>query len=213
MNKDTRLILALDVLSAERAYHLARALKGSVDYIKIGYPLILSGGLETVRLISSFMPVIADLKVADIPHTNTLISRQVLAAGAVGLIAHAFTGRDCLKACVSVAREFDALTFAVVEMSHPGTEEFMAPLAEGMARAAVDSGVDGVVAPATRPESIRKVRSTIGEMVIIAPGVGAQGGSARAAIDAGADFLIVGRSIIEADDPVAAALEISDQIR
>jgi len=212
MRKATRLILALDVLSAKNAHHLARVLKDQVDYIKIGYPLILAGGLETISQISAVAPVIADLKVADIPNTNTLISRQVLAAGAEGLISHAFTGRDSLKACVNVAREFDALTFAVVEMSHPGALDFMAPIAEELVKAAVESGVDGVVAPATRPERIRLIRSKIGDKVIIAPGVGAQGGSAKAAIDAGADYLIVGRSVIDAKDPVAAISEIRNQI-
>ncbi|MHC1630874.1 MAG: orotidine-5'-phosphate decarboxylase [Methanotrichaceae archaeon] len=208
MKKDTRLILALDVLSREKAIDLAKSLEGCIDYVKIGYPLILSAGLDIVGQISSSVSVIADLKIADIPNTNTLISRQVLAAGATGLISHAFTGRDCLKACVDVAREFDTLIFAVTEMSHPGAADFMSPQAEKLAQAAIDTGVDGVVAPATRPDRIRLIRSIIGDRIIISPGVGIQGGSAKEAIQAGADYLIVGRYIIEAQDPVAAAKKI-----
>ncbi len=213
MKKETRLILALDVLSEDGALDLVTALEGHVDYVKIGYPLILAAGLGIVHKVSKIVPVIADLKVADIPNTNTLISQQVLAAGAVGLIAHAFVGKDSLKACVKAAKEKDALVFAVTEMSHPGAEEFMAPLAFELARAAVDAGADGVVAPATRPERIRLVRSAIGDKIIISPGVGAQGGSARSALDAGADYLIVGRSITDSEDPAKVADKILEQIR
>jgi orotidine-5'-phosphate decarboxylase len=98
-------------------------------------------------------------------------------------------------------------------MSHPGAELFMAPLAEQMARLAVDVGAAGVVAPATRPERIKLIRSVLGDRIIISPGVGAQGGSARDAIAAGADYLIAGRTIIEADDPEASAKRLSLEIR
>jgi orotidine-5'-phosphate decarboxylase len=86
-------------------------------------------------------------------------------------------------------------------MSHPGAGEFMAPLAEEMARLAVEVGASGVVAPATRPERIRIIRSIVGERIIISPGVGAQGGSPTKALEAGADYVIVGRSVVEARNP------------
>lgn len=205
MIRNSRLILALDVLSEEKALSLASALKDRIDYVKVGYPLILAAGLDIVGEISSMAPVIADLKIADIPNTNTLISEQVLEAGAAGIIAHAFAGRDSLSACVNVAREYGALAFAVTEMSHPGAVEFMAPAAERLARVAKECDVDGVVAPATRPERIRLIRSIVGERAIISPGVGAQGGSPRAALAAGADSLIVGRSITESPNPKSEA--------
>jgi orotidine-5'-phosphate decarboxylase len=210
---NTRLILALDVLSKEKALNLASALKDSIDYVKIGYPLILAAGLDIVEEISSMAPVIADLKIADIPNTNTLISEQVLEAGAAGIIAHAFVGKDSLSACVDAAHEFDALAFAVTEMSHPGAVDFMAPVAERLARVAKECDVDGVVAPATRPERIKLIRSIVGDRAIISPGVGAQGGSPRAALAAGADSLIVGRSITESPNPTASADAILREIQ
>jgi len=210
---NTRLIVAIDVLSKEKALNLASVLKDRIDYIKIGYPLILAAGLDIVGEISSMAPVIADLKIADIPNTNTLISEQVLEAGAAGIIAHAFVGGDSLSACVNVAREYGALAFAVTEMSHPGAVEFMAPAAEGLARVAKECDVDGVVAPATRPERIRLIRSIVGDRAIISPGVGAQGGSPRAALAAGADSLIVGRSITESPNPAASADAILREIQ
>lgn len=204
MKRNTRLILALDVASRERALSLAGALKDYFDAIKIGYPLILNAGLDVVEEISAISHVIADLKIADIPNTNRLICEAVLEAGARGVIAHAFPGRDSLQACANSAKSYGADLFVVTEMSHPGAEQFMAPLAGQLAELAVDVGAAGVVAPATRPERIKLIRSIIGDKIIISPGVGAQGGSARDALSAGADYIIIGRSVIEAKDPCDA---------
>ena len=205
MKRETRLILALDVTSGERALSLVGRLCPYFDAIKIGYPLILAAGLGVVKEIASIAPVIADLKVADIPNTNRLICQAAFKAGASGVIAQAFPGKDSLLACAEVAAENGADLYVVTEMSHPGAEMFMAPQAERMARLAAEVGAAGVVAPATRPERIRLIRSIIGERTIISPGVGAQGGSAGAALEAGADYIIVGRSIYGAEDPEAAA--------
>lgn len=205
MKRETRLILALDVTSGERALSLVGRLCPYFDAIKIGYPLILAAGLGVVKGIASIAPVIADLKVADIPNTNRLICQAAFQAGASGVIAQAFPGKDSLLACAEVAAEHGADLYVVTEMSHPGAEMFMAPQAESMARLAAEVGAAGVVAPATRPERIRLIRSIIGERIIISPGVGAQGGSAGAALEAGADYIIVGRSIYGAEDPEAAA--------
>ena len=212
MNKKNSLILALDVVSRDKALSLAELLVDYFDAIKVGYPLILHAGLGIVEEISSISPVIADLKIADTPNTNRLICEAVLGAGADAIIAQAFPGKDSLVACADCARGFGADLFVVTEMSHPGAEQFMAPLAERMARLAVESGASGVVAPATRPERIRMIRSIIGDKLIISPGVGAQGGSAGEALQAGADYLIVGRSVYGSADPVAQAKELAAQV-
>ena len=212
MKKKNSLILALDVLSRDKALELTEQLVDHFDAIKVGYPLILHAGLGIVEEISSISPVIADLKIADTPNTNRLICEAVLGAGAGAIIAQAFPGKDSLVACADCAESFGADLFVVTEMSHPGAEQFMAPLAERMARLAVESGASGVVAPATRPERIRMIRSIIGDKLIISPGVGAQGGSAGEALQAGADYLIVGRSVYGSADPVAQAKELAAQV-
>ncbi|MFB3765205.1 MAG: orotidine-5'-phosphate decarboxylase [Methanotrichaceae archaeon] len=212
MKKNTQLILALDVTSGKRALSLAGSLKNYFDAIKIGYPLILSAGLDIIHEISAIAPVIADLKIADIPNTNKLICESVLDAGAEGIIAQAFTGRDSLQMCADCAEKYDAKLFAVTEMSHPGAKQFMAPLAIELAKLAVEVDVAGVVAPATRPDRIRLIRSIIGDRLIISPGVGAQGGSASAAVSAGADYLIIGRSVIDAADPAGSTKRILSEI-
>jgi orotidine-5'-phosphate decarboxylase len=212
MNKKNSLILALDVLSRDKALELTEQLVDHFDAIKVGYPLILHAGLGIVEEISSISPVIADLKIADTPNTNRLICEAVLGAGAGAIIAQAFPGKDSLVACADCAESFGADLFVVTEMSHPGAEQFMAPLAERMARLAVESGASGVVAPATRPERIRMIRSIIGDKLIISPGVGAQGGAAGEALQAGADYLIVGRSVFGSADPWAQAKELAAQV-
>jgi orotidine-5'-phosphate decarboxylase len=212
MRKETRLILALDVTSRARALYLAQSLKDYFDAIKIGYPLILSVGPWIVKDISSMAPVIADLKIADIPNTNRLICEAVLEKGAIGIIAHAFPGLDSLQACADCARSYEAELFVVAEMSHPGAELFMAPVSQDLAALAMEVDAAGVVAPATKPYKIKLIRSIIGKKTIISPGVGAQGGLPSAALEAGADYLIAGRSIIEAENPIIAAEKLLSEI-
>jgi len=206
-----RLILALDVPDVKGARSVAQAVQGHVDGIKVNWPLVLSTGVGIVRELADLGYVLCDFKIADIPHTSRLIVEQAVRAGASGVICHAFAGEDSVRACVDAAGSADV--FVVTELSHPGGQEFMTTFAEKFARIAVRAGAAGIIAPATRPERIRVLRGIIGVRLILAPGVGAQGGKASDAIAAGADAVIVGRTIYEAKDPAAAARAIGDEIR
>jgi orotidine-5'-phosphate decarboxylase len=201
----SRLLLALDETDPQRAFSVAEAAAPHLAGIKINWPLLMQGGLETVAKLAKLAPVICDLKVADIPNTARLIAEAAYGAGAAGIIAHAFPGAGPLRAIRDVAPNRDL--YAVITMSHPGGGEFFDIVA--LAAIARDGGATGVVAPATRPEDITAVREAVGDLKIIAPGVGAQGGDPRAAITAGADLIIVGRAIYQADDPGAAAREFA----
>lgn len=206
------IIVALDVTNEKDALDIAKGISQYVDYIKVGYPLVLATGLQIIGKLAEYAPVIADFKVADIPNTNRLICEQVFDAGAGGIIVHGFTGRDSLDACVDVAKEYGRDVYVVAEMSHPGAVMFFMDDASDIAKMAVDAGATGMVAPATRPDSIRKLRAIAGDMVIISPGVGAQGAGAKETIEAGADYIIVGRRIYEAKDPVAVVKEIVGEL-
>ncbi|MDD5418253.1 MAG: orotidine 5'-phosphate decarboxylase, partial [Methanomicrobiaceae archaeon] len=81
-------------------------------------------------------------------------------------------------------------------------------IAERLAALAVECAADGIIAPATRPGRIARLREIVGKRAIYSPGVGAQGGDARA-VAALVDGVIVGRSIYEAPDPGAAARQLS----
>jgi len=209
MQSRTHLILALDVLERARAVEIVDAVKEHVDAIKINHPLVLGAGPQIITELSKIAPIICDFKVADIPNTNRLIVERAFALGASGVIVHGFTGEDSVSACVEAA---SGDVFVVTEMSHPGGKRFTQPNAEEMVKLAVECGASGIIAPATRPGRLAALRKVVGDLLILSPGVGAQGGKASDAIKAGADFIIVGRSIYQADDPKSAAKALAEEI-
>lgn len=205
------MILALDLTERESALEVARQVGPLADAIKVNYPIVLCCGFGIVGEMREFNDVICDFKVADVPNTNRLIVEQVMKSGASGVICQGFTGKESLEACVKAAAGIDV--FVVAEMSHPDSDRFIRPHAEEMARLAVDVGATGIIAPGTRPERIAELRKIVGDLLILAPGIGAQGGSAAGAIKAGADYAIVGRSIYQASNPQAAAEAIVNEIK
>lgn len=203
MKKNSRIVLALDETDGRKALEIAESVSDIVDAIKINWPLVLSEGPGMITSLARMGDVICDFKVADIPNTVRLIVENAVSRGASAVIVHAFTGDDSLKAAVDAAG--DAEIYAVTEMSHPGGKMFTAKHAEEMARLGVECGVSGFIAPATRPERIAAIREIAGDLKILSPGVGAQGGKASDALRAGADYAIVGRAIYGSADPRASA--------
>jgi len=210
MERKNGVILALDVTSREEAIRVAEAVRDHVDAIKINWPLILGAGPDIITEMARLRPVVCDMKVADIPNTNRLIVEQAMARGAEAVICHGFTGSDSVKACVDAA---NGQVFVLTEMSHPGGKEFTASVAEKVALLAKAAGARGIVAPATRPDRVAELRKVIGDLEIISPGVGAQGGKASDTLRAGATYVIVGRAIYQADDPSEAARAVSEEAR
>lgn len=206
----TELILSLDVLDRKQAVKIAESCAPFIDAVKVGYPLVLSAGLSIVEDLADLaLPLIADFKVADIPNTNRLICEAVFSAGFDAVIAHGFVGTDAARTCVEVAHDHSGAAYIVAEMSHPGaTEFFHGGVAEKIAALAVACRADGIIAPATRPERIARLREIVGNKAIYSPGVGAQGGDPDAVARL-VDGIIVGRSIYEAEDPAAAAERFS----
>lgn len=210
---DRRLVLALDVYERERALSVVDAASPYLFAVKINWPLVLGAGPDIINELASRTTVICDFKVADIPNTNRLIARQAFGRGGKYLIVQPFTGRDSLEACVEVGQEMGGEVLAVVEMSHPGGKEMYPAIMPKLCGFAKEAGAAGVIAPATRPERIAAVREIIGsDMKIYSPGVGAQGGKASDALRNGADYIIVGRAIYNAEDPAAAAKTLTDEI-
>ncbi len=210
MRLQHRIVAAIDTTDVARARSVAKALAGRVDALKVNWPLVLAAGPGIVKEFSAATYVLCDFKIADIPNTNRLIVEQALALGASGVICHAFAGEDSVRACVEAAE--DAEVFVVTELSHPGGQEFTAKHAEEFARLAVRAGAAGIIAPATRPDRVRVLRGMVGDRLILAPGVGAQGGKPADAIRAGADAVIVGRALYEAADPASQANAIAREI-
>jgi len=205
-----RLVLALDVYERERALEIAECTADYLWAIKVNWPLIIGSGLGIITELKQVtgLPIIADLKLADIPNTNRLIAGKVFDAGADCIIAHGFVGRDSVKAVMELGE-----AIIVVEMSHPGAKEFIQPATDGLIELANELGPFGVIAPATRPERVAYIRSKLKpEIKILTPGVGAQGGSAGEVLKAGADYVIVGRSIYGSENPREAARRLHDEM-
>jgi len=208
---ERRLVLALDVYERERALEIARETAEYLWAVKVNWPLIAGAGLDIVSELKkdTGLPIIADLKLADIPNTNRLVAGKVFEAGADYVIAHGFTGRDSVEAVMELGP-----TIIVVEMSHPGAREFIQPVTDGLIELANELEPFGVIAPATRPERVSYIRSKLKPGIrILTPGIGAQGGRAGEVLRAGADYLIVGRSIYTSEDPAAAAERLHREIR
>ncbi|MFQ5815445.1 MAG: orotidine-5'-phosphate decarboxylase [Candidatus Hydrothermarchaeaceae archaeon] len=198
MRRENGIVLALDVEDKDRALGIAGEVVDHIDAIKVGYPLILSSGMSVLREMKGLgKPVIADLKVADIPVISSRICK--LASDSDYVIVHGFVGEDVVAECSKVAS-----IFVVAEMSHPGAMEYMGRLSDELASMAARYAV-GIIAPATRPDRVKRLRSIVGDLLILSPGVRAQGAGVGDAIRAGADYEIIGRGIYEADDPRRAA--------
>lgn len=206
--KDTGIILALDVLDKAKAIEIVKETAEYIDAVKVGYPLVLSTGIGVVSELKELgKPVITDFKVADVPHISSEICRIATNAGSDYVIVQGFLGEDVIKTCSEVAN-----IFVVCEMSHPGALDFMAERAEDITRLA-KLYAKGIVAPATRPQTIKKLRAIAGNLTIISPGVKAQGAEVGDAIKAGADFEIIGRAIYNSSDPRLEAEKIYRQLR
>ncbi|MCD6370866.1 MAG: orotidine-5'-phosphate decarboxylase [Thermoplasmata archaeon] len=207
----SRIILALDVTEREKGIKLAQKVAPYLHAIKVGWPLILSSSMGIVKKLSKIKPVICDFKVADIPNTTKLIVEQAKRYGAAGIIIHGFVGHDSIRAALEAAE--DMKVYVVAEMSHPGAMDFMQAHTEKIVEMAKREGAHGLIAPATRPHRLRRIKEIAENMEILSPGVGAQGGKAKEAIEAGADYIIVGRGIYQSRDPVEAARKIDEEIR
>ncbi|MHA1917395.1 MAG: orotate phosphoribosyltransferase [Candidatus Ranarchaeia archaeon] len=218
----TRLVHALDIVkkpstsgsyeeTKKKALDIVSAIKDNTAAIKINYPLTLATDLRFISKIKelSSIPIIADFKVADIENTSRLIANQAFASGVDAIITHAFVGEGPLKEIVEIAKKYDKGVIAVTNMSHPSSKQFISPNTRALTDMCVNIGVSGIIAPGTRSEEISKVRDWIpNDVLILAPGIGAQGGLPGDAIRAGANFEIVGRTIYNAENPKEAAEKI-----
>ena len=220
-----RLIVALDVPSVEAAQALVARLGDAVSFYKIGYQLAFAGGIAYAHsLIDAGNQVFVDLKLHDIGNTVAQGVKSVARLGATFLTVHAYP--QTMQAAVQ-AREGNLRILAVTVLTSFDDADlkaagYAATVAELVARRAAQAreiGVDGVVCS---PEEAANLRAIVGDrLCLVTPGIrpaGADIGDQKriatpaAAIAAGADYLVVGRPIIAAADPKAAAQAIVDEI-
>jgi orotidine-5'-phosphate decarboxylase len=220
-----RLIVALDVPSVEAAQAMVAQLGETVSFYKIGYQLAFAGGLSYApALAAAGKRVFLDLKLHDIGNTVAEGVRSASRLGASFITVHAYP--QTMKAAVE-AREGGLHILAVTvltsyndaDLAAAGYDFTVPELVAERAAQARDIGVDGLVCAA---EEVHNVRAIVGEKVrLVTPGIrpaGADAGDQKrvmtpsAAIAAGADYLVVGRPIVAAADPKAAAAAIVEEI-
>jgi orotidine-5'-phosphate decarboxylase len=225
MQPRDRLIVALDVPSLEAAQAMVARLGDSVSFYKIGYQLAFAGGLDYApKLVQSGKRVFLDLKLHDIGNTVAAGVKSISRLGASFLTVHAFP--QVMQAAVN-AREDGLRILAVTvltslndsDLAEAGYAATVRELALLRAEQACEIGVDGLVCS---PEEVAALRGAVkNKLVLVTPGVrpaGVDAGDQKRvatpgdAISAGADYLVVGRPIIDASDPKAAAEAIVAEI-
>jgi orotidine-5'-phosphate decarboxylase len=232
-----QLLVALDVESGARAVQLADALRGAVGGVKVGSRLFTLEGPGLVRrLVDAGHRVFLDLKFHDIPNQVAQSVDAAVRTGAWMINVHASGGVPMMQAAVNAGREaaarlgttdpviiavtvltsMDQTVLAAVGVARPMVDHVLA--LAGLAR---EAGMSGVVASPQETEAIRRLCGP--DFTIVTPGIrGASAGTARddqvrtmgpaEAIRAGASFIVVGRPIIGAADPRAAAEAITSEI-
>lgn len=223
--KKSPVVLALDPPVSRRglpefAARTIRAVEQHICAIKINFHLILPlSATEILRINrlahSCGLQSIADVKLNDIQNTNEVAVDHLTKMGFDAVIANPFIGKVGLAALVQKAHKAKAGIIALVYMSHPGAKEGFGlevggrGLYKSFLERATGAGADGIVVGATQLEILRHVS---GQLPVYSPGIGTQGGNVEQAIRSGADYLIIGRSIVEADQPEKIARQIQKKI-
>lgn len=214
------LIVAVDRSALDEAEDLGRVLSGVAGLLKIGLELFVGCGSEAVGGLRRFAPVFLDLKLHDIPNTVRGAARNAGRLGISMLTVHALGGEAMVEAAVRGAREgaeecgFSPPRIAAVTVLSSLSGESLASPAS-LAFEARAAGADAAVVSGA---DVAVVREVVGEeFCVIVPGIRPAGSNGddqvrvltpREAVEAGADYLVVGRPITGSPDPAGAARSI-----
>jgi orotidine-5'-phosphate decarboxylase len=221
-----RLIVALDVPTIWDAYRIVSTLGDGATFYKIGYRLAFAGGLDLARqLVSEGKKVFLDLKLHDIGNTVTEGVESLTKLGVTFLTVHAYP--QTMRGAVEGRGDADLKLLAVTaltsyddgDLRDAGYSLAVRDLVRLRAEQARTTGIDGIVCSAAETEVVRDIVGP--NMLIVTPGIRPAGSAAGdqkrtltpgEAIRAGVDHLVVGRPVIRAPDPRAAAGAIMDEI-
>ena len=222
-----RIIFALDVDSADKAKKLVERLESHIRFYKVGLQLFLTGWFPVVQWIAERgHRVMLDLKFYDIPQTVKLAVGQLKGKGVTFATVHG--NEPIVSAAVQAGAEVKILAVTVLtSFGQEDMEGFLGVRCEvedlvlARARRAIDSGADGIVASGVEA---RRLRSELGsDFLIITPGVRPAGTgfgrddqkrivTAGQAIRSGADYVVVGRPIRDASDPISVIEAMQEEI-
>jgi orotidine-5'-phosphate decarboxylase len=226
MTSKDRIIVALDVPHVDEARALIKTLGDSVGVYKIGLELIFAGGLALAEeLVKGGRRVFLDAKLLDIEATVERATAAIARTGAHFLTVHA-TDRKTLDAAVR-GRGDSALKLLGVtvltnldraDLSQQGIEMPPLALVQERARLSQDAGFDGIVASGKEAAALRE---RLRNFLIVTPGIRQEDTDTHdqtrvvtptTAVEAGADYLVIGRPITRAENPLAAAKAIAAEI-
>ena len=212
MNKT---ILALDIFDFKKAEKLVKDLSPYIDVFKVGPILFLQSGKEIIKMINdNGKKVFLDLKFHDIPATVQRAVQSARDLGVYSLTVHSCGGEEMLKLATSVENRPKIWAVTVLTSQVTTPEEVVR-----RAKLAKECGVDGVI---SSPLEIETIKSNCGkEFEVVTPGirpVKVQDDQKRvatpeSAVKAGANFIVVGRPIIQAENPVEVAKNIYESIK
>ncbi len=229
------LICAIDTTDIDKAQYLADSLQNHVGAIKLGLEFFTANGAMGVHALAHrHLPVFLDLKFHDIPNT---VARAIAATAGINtfmMTVHTAGGRDMLRAAIDASAEVASLTgqerplivgVTVLtsldqdDLGMVGVRDNLRDQVLRLADLAQDSGLDGVVCS---PYEISALRKHCGEdFSLVVPGIRPAGSNKddqkrvmtpKEAIEKGADFLVIGRPITQAEDPATAAREILESV-
>lgn len=226
-NQGPRVIVAMDLPDADRAMALVERLSPALCRLKVGKELFTGAGPGLVRrMVDAGFDVFLDLKYHDIPNTVAAACRQASELGVWMINVHASGGRrmmEVAREAVGTGEDRPYLVGVTVLTSMSG-EDLAAVGVAGEPRQQVlrlaalsrDSGLDGVVCSA---REVADLRAALGDaFLLVTPGIRPSGSARddqrrvmtpREAIEAGSDYLVVGRPVVQAQDPVGVLEDIN----
>lgn len=225
----TGILVALDLPTVDHAVDLARSIKDHVSGFKVGLGLLHRESGSVERVADFGLPVFVDAKLHDIPAQVESAARALGRRGARWVTAHIPGGSEMLRAAVTGLAEGssgEAGILGVSVLTSLGEEDLadvgvMGPpdsAVERLVRLAAGVQVEGIVSSVHEISIVRRVAPGL---ITVTPGIRPPGvgdhdqkrtATVQMGIEAGSDYLVVGRAITVSDDPVAAAAAIAEEI-
>ena len=227
-----RILCAIDTQDAKAAILLAELLKDEIGGVKLGKEFFTANGPSGVKTVAATgLPIFLDLKFHDIPTTVVGAVRAASRLGCFMLTVHTSGGAAMMSAAAEAAAEAGEddrpLLVGVTVLTSLGEDDMapigqIGPIADQVGRLAAlgrANGLDGAVAS---PQEVARLRSELDpDCVLVVPGIRPEWAAPndqkrvmtpKEAVAAGADYLVIGRPITAADDPVEAARRIAAEI-
>lgn len=235
-NENNPLIVALDAISKEEALNICRSLGSQVKIFKIGLQLFLAAGRQVIEAINDLgCQVFLDLKLCDIPFQTGIAAEEIVKLKIKMFTVHTMGGLDMMKKVAQATQKSSQqegiekpLVLGVTvltswnqsDIKELGIERQVQDQTVRLAKLAQEAGLDGIVAS---PQEIGLLRQTVGnDLLIVTPGIRPVGSAKNdqirtltpeEAVEAGADYIVIGRPILSSPDPVIEVSKILNKIR